>query len=242
MYGQPPPPQGYPQQGYPPQQQQGYGQPPPQGYGGQPPPQGYGQPQPQWGAPQQQPPQGYGGGGGAWMPPVPQQQNPNDPVRRMFDVADRDRSGKVNGKELQLALSSGGFQFNESVADRMIAMFDRDNSGTISFMEFQQLHQFIVNMQNGFRARDRDGSGVLEGREVREALAASGYQLQEGTFQLMMRKYDREQVGGLKFDDYIALSVQLGTMRNVFGFYDRQRTGQVTFNFDTFMTAVFTCS
>jgi hypothetical protein len=58
----------------------------------------------------------------------------------------------------------------------------------------------------------------------------------------MMRKYDREQVGGLKFDDYIALSVQLGTMRNVFGFYDRQRTGQVTFNFDTFMTAVFTCS
>ena len=51
-----------------------------------------------------------------------------------------------------------------------------------------------------------------------------------------------EQVGGLRFDDYIALSIQLGTVRNVFAFYDRQRQGSVTFNFDTFFTAVLTCS
>jgi peflin len=57
-----------------------------------------------------------------------------------------------------------------------------------------------------------------------------------------MKKFDKDQIGGLKFDDYIALSVQLGTVRNVFAFYDKQRTGQVTFNFDTFFTAVLTSS
>jgi len=240
-YGQPPQQGGYgqpPQQGYGQPPQQGYGQPPPQqgGYG-QPPQQGYGQPQ---GYGQQPPPQ-QGGYPGQYQPPAPQ-MNPNDPVHAMFMHADRDRSGKVNAQELQSALSHGSLQFKMSVVERMMRMFDRDNSGQISFQEFIQLHQFIIQMQNGFRSRDRDGSGVLEGPEVRAALQASGYNLQEGTFQIMMKKYDHEQIGGLKFDDYIELSVQLGTVRNVFAFYDRQRTGQVTFNFDSFFTAVLTCS
>jgi Ca2+-binding EF-hand superfamily protein len=83
---------------------------------------------------------------------------------------------------------------------------------------------------------------TVESNEVRQALFASGYQLQEGTFQIMMKKFDKEQVGGLRFDDYIALPITIGTVRNVFGFYDRQRTGQVTFNFDTFFAAVLTCA
>ena len=127
-------------------------------------------------------------------------------------------------------------------AERVMRMFDRDRSGGLSFMEFKEAHQFIKSMSDGFKARDRDNSGVLEGHEVRAALQASGYQLQEGTFQIMMKKFDHEQVGGLRFDDYIALSIQLGTVRNVFAFYDRQRQGSVTFNFDTFLTATLTCS
>lgn len=254
-YGYPPQgyaPQGYPPQyppqqgGYPPQQQQQYrppqyGQPPaaPQGY-----PQPYGQPQ--YGQPQYPPPQAYGQQPyaqpqqGAFNPPVPTAQA--DPERVWFMAVDQDNSGRIDARELQAALSKGGFTFNISVAERVLRMFDKDNSGGLSYIEFKQAHEFIKTMSAGFRARDRDNSGVLEGPEVRAALAASGYQLQEGTFQIMMKKFDREQVGGLRFDDYVALSVTIGTVRNVFAFYDRQRTGQVTFNFDTFFTSVLTCS
>ena len=248
-YGAPPPQQG----GYGQPPQQGYGQPPPPQQGGYPPQQGGyppqqqhqqgGYQQQQGGYGQQPPPQqgGYPPQQGQYAPPAPQ-MNPQDPVHAMFMHADTDRSGKVNAQELQRALSHGSLQFKMGVVERMMRMFDRDNSGQISFQEFIQLHQFIMQMQNGFRSRDRDNSGVLEGHEVRAALQASGYQLQEGTFQIMMKKYDHEQVGGLKFDDYIELSVQLGTVRNVFAFYDRQRQGSVTFNFDTFLTATLTCS
>jgi Ca2+-binding EF-hand superfamily protein len=242
-YGAPPqayPPQGYPQQGYAPQPPQGY-PPQPQGYGQPPQQQQYAPPQ--WGAPA---PGGYGAPQGYGQPQMgfqpPQPNVAADPARAWFDAVDQNRSGKIDVKELQAALSTGGFQFNHAVAERILRMFDKDNSGQLSFMEFKQAHQFVKQMSDGFKARDRDGSGVLEGPEVRAALAASGYQLQEGTFQLMMKKYDREQVGGLRFDDYVGLSVQLGTVRNVFAFYDRQRAGQVTFNFDTFFTAVMTCS
>jgi len=212
MYG------GYPPQqpGYPPQQP-GY---PPQ----QP---GY-QPQAGYGAPQsgyfQAPP-----------PPMGYQQPPA--LLQWFQAVDRDRDGRVNVQDLQGALSSAGFQFSFEVAEKMIQMFDRDHFGTIDYNEFAQLHQFISTMQNGFRQRDRTGDGRLDGNEIRMALQDSGYQMAEGTFQTMMKKFDHQRVGSLGFDSYIELSIFIATVRNVFAFYDRQRTGQVTFNFDTFLTA-----
>eukprot|EP00744_Colponema_vietnamica_P000701 GILI01001234.1.p1 GENE.GILI01001234.1~~GILI01001234.1.p1 ORF type:complete len:141 (+),score=52.16 GILI01001234.1:59-424(+) len=116
-------------------------------------------------------------------------------------------------------------------------MFDKDNTGQIGFDEFQQMHPFVQGMSTGFKKRDKTGDGRLEGREVREALLEGGYRLEEGTFQLMMRKFDKERRGYLGFDEYVALSVYLSNIRNTFGFYDRNRSGQVTFGFDAFVTA-----
>ena len=239
--------QGYPPQqyGYAPNYQQGpypgaqpqYGQPayPQQGYG-QP---VYGQPQygaqPMYGAPQQ----------GVYGTPVPQQSGvygtpappPQINLRAWFDAVDQDHSGKISERELVAALSNAGMAFSHETAGRMIRMFDRQGDGQINFQEFGQLHQFITNMTNAFRQRDRSGDGLLEGNEVRAALRDGGYMIAEPTFQLMMRKFDREKRGGLKLDDYIELSICIGTARNVFGFYDQARAGQVTFNFDTFFTA-----
>ena len=216
--GYPPAPGGYPPQpgAYPPGAAPGY---PPQPGGYPPAPGGYPP------APGGYPPAGY--------PPPPAA----DPCRAWFDAVDTDRSGKINAQELQRALSQAQYNFNVSTAAKMIRMFDRDNSGSIQYMEFQQLYQFINQMSGAFRARDRDRSGTLEGPEVRAALAQSGYQLSEPTFQRMMNHFDKERSGGLKLDDYIELSVLLGTARNIFMFHDRNRTGQVTFNFDMFIAA-----
>ena len=206
---------------YPPPQQPGYGAP----QGQYPPPQ-----QPH-GYPPQQPPPGAYPSQYAYQPPQ------NDPARAWFDAVDRDRSGSIDATELQAALSHGGMQFSHATTEKMIRMFDRDGSNSIQFMEFQQLNGFIQQMSAGFRARDTDGSGTLEGHEVRAALAASGYQLSEPVFQAMMRKFDPERHGGLKFDDYIGVSILLGNARNVFARHDVYRNGQATFNFDSFLGA-----
>ncbi len=172
-----------------------------------------------------------------YQPPMAFQPPQNDPCRAWFDAVDVDRSGFVNSQELTQCLQRAGHNFTPEICAKMIRMFDRDGSGQISYMEFQQLFQFLNGMIAGFRARDRDGSGSLNGNEVRAALQQSGYQLSDPTFQLMMRKFDRQQRGALDLNGYTELSIALGTIRNVFAFYDRQRNGQVMFNFDTFTTA-----
>ena len=162
---------------------------------------------------------------------------PPSALQQWFQAVDQDGSGRISVSELQAAMSASGNKFSLATAEKLLLMYDRDRSGEIGFHEFAQLHQFITTMQNGFRQRDRSGDGRLDGPEIRAALADSGYQLAEGTFQTMMRKFDRQKRGSLGFDDYVELSIFISTVRNVFAFYDRQRSGQVTFNFDAFLAA-----
>lgn len=162
-------------------------------------------------------------------------------LKQWFDAVDRDRSGRINSNELQAALSTGGYSFSNTTAQKMLATFGRcEVGGSIAFPEFQQLHQFLGNVSQAFRNRDRTGDGVLDGGEVRNALHDSGYQTTEGTFQNLMRRFDRDKRGALKFDDYIDLSIFINDVRNTFAFYDQTHSGQVTFNFDSFLTASVT--
>jgi Ca2+-binding EF-hand superfamily protein len=197
--------------------------------------------QPQYGAPAPQPqyaaPQ-YSGVG-IYGAPAPTGGG-SDPLRGWFDAVDTDRSGRIGSTELQRALSSAGFSFRAGVAEKIVRMFDKDHTGELDFMEFKGAHQFITTMSQAFRARDADRSGTLEGPEVRATLASSGFTLSEPVFQVMMRKFDHEKVGGLRFDDYIELCILLGTCRNVFAYYDRNRTGQVVFVFVAFFASMLT--
>ena len=158
-------------------------------------------------------------------------------LRAWFAAVDTARTGRINCDQLRAALSSSGFDFRAGTAERLVRMFDRDRSSTIEFDEFIKAHGFIRDLAAGFRARDTDGSGVLEGPEVREALAISGFRLTEPTFQITMRKFDHQKRGGLRFDDYIDLSITIGTARNVFAFYDRNKSDLVTFDFNAFFAA-----
>lgn len=231
--GYPQPNNGYPQQqgSFPTLQQQPSGVYPP------PPQQPYNPQYPQ-GQQQYPPPQQYGGYGAQYRPPQP--HDPNAELRSWFQAVDQDGTGRIDANELQGALSNGGFVFNRATVERMIRLFNRDGSGKVDFVEFGSLHRFVKDMTNAFRLRDTSGDGTLDGREVRAALAASGYQLSEGTFQTMMKKFDRRRVGGLKLDDYIDCALTLHMARNTFSFYDKGQTGQVTFNFDSFYCACLT--
>ena len=66
-----------------------------------------------------------------------------------FMTVDTDRSGQINSHELQRALAMGNLNFSLALCQQMIRMHDRDGSGTISFDEFQSLHQFLTNTQVG---------------------------------------------------------------------------------------------
>lgn len=45
-------------------------------------------------------------------------------------------------------------------------MFDKDKSGTIDLMEFQQLYTYINQWLSAFKAYDRDQSGSIDESEL----------------------------------------------------------------------------
>lgn len=86
----------------------------------------------------------YGGG----YPGMPGGVNPE--TQRMFDLVDKDRSGKINAQELKAALINGkGENFSDTACNLMIGMFDTDRSGTIDVTEFEKLFQYINQWLQG---------------------------------------------------------------------------------------------
>ena len=113
------------------------------------------------------------------------------------ESVDKDRSGSINAIELQQALSNGTWTpFNpETIRSfkilivlekknnwinlcsnfrMMIGMFDRNNSSTIDFDEFASLWKYIDEWQRCFRTFDKDNSGNIDQRELKQALTAFG--------------------------------------------------------------------
>eukprot|EP00796_Vickermania_ingenoplastis_P012173 gene12173-8374_t len=222
------PPYGGPPYGGPPPRPAPAGYPPPGagGYGAQPPGIiGY--------------PQGPPMGAGVYAPTgpggVPANPWQNNEVREWFCAVDQNGNGSISVPELNQALSTSGNSFSLATTERLLNRFDQDRDGEITYPEFEALHFFIMSMKEGFQRRDVARDGRLSGSEVREALASRGYGVSEETFQALMRKFDRHKRGSLAFDDYVELSIFLTAVRDTFAFYDRDATGQVVFNFDTFL-------
>lgn len=176
----------------------------------------------------------YGSNGGSENPWRPNTLN-EDEVGRWFREVDKDGNGRISVTELNQALSASGSVFSLATTERLLRRFDKDQSGEISFPEFKDLHLFILAMKEGFELRDKGRDGRLSGPEVREALAARGYGISEDTFQALMRKFDRQKRGSLAFDDYVELSIFMTSVRDTFSFYDKDSSGKVVFNFNTFL-------
>lgn len=88
-------------------------------------------------------------------------------------------------------------------------MFDKSNTGTISFDDFGALWKYITDWQNCFRSFDKDGSGNIDRNELRAALQTFGYNLSDATVTTMLQKFDRHGKGTVLFDDFIQCCIML---------------------------------
>lgn len=157
-----------------------------------------------------------------------------------FYRVDADRSGQISAKELQDALKNGTWQpFNPETVRLMIGMFDRDNSGTINFQEFQALWKYVTDWQNCFRGYDRDSSGSIDRNELKTALTGFGYRLSDQFYDILVKKFDRQGRGTVAFDDFIQCCVVLQTLTQSFRMYDTDQDGWITIGYEQFLTLVF---
>eukprot|EP00754_Rhynchopus_humris_P044588 Rhum_TRINITY_DN4262_c0_g1::Rhum_TRINITY_DN4262_c0_g1_i1::g.13613::m.13613 len=245
---QPPPGQAPPTQ--PPQgQQPGYNQPPaygqppgqPAAYGQQP-QMGYTQPgyaPPAQAPPQQAPPAPQQGGYPPQAQPQPQAQQAS--LQQWFAHVDKDRSGKVDFKELQEALRQGGLNFSIMSCNMLLRLFDNERTGKVNFKDFCSLYQWVHTRQQSFYHFDTDRSGSLDIAETHNALTQAGYQLDQHAFCAAVKAYDPDQNAQMSMTEFVGLCAYLQLATNTFISFDSQRTGSITLSLNQFIYASSQC-
>uniref|UniRef100_A0A673LW03 Calpain-1 catalytic subunit n=1 Tax=Sinocyclocheilus rhinocerous TaxID=307959 RepID=A0A673LW03_9TELE len=88
-----------------------------------------------------------------------------------------------------------------------------DGSGKLGLTEFHVLWEKVKRYLQIFRDHDVDKSGTMSSYEMRRALEAAGFKLNNHLFQLIILRYTEEDLS-VDFDNFVTCLVRLETMFN----------------------------
>uniref|UniRef100_S4RFJ9 Uncharacterized protein n=1 Tax=Petromyzon marinus TaxID=7757 RepID=S4RFJ9_PETMA len=134
----------------------------------------------------------------------------------------QDLLNKVTAK-LKVFKSDG---FSLYACQSMVALMDSDGSGKLGLPEFKLLWEKIKMWQAIFRKYDEDRSGTMSSYEMRAALNAAGFHLNNQMYQLITMRYADESMT-IKFNDYITCMVRLEAMFRIFHALDKDKRGVI---------------
>lgn len=162
-------------------------------------------------------------------------------VIRSFQTVDSDRSGFIDARELQRALSNGYQPFSLRTIRLLMFLFGNPADPLrIGPKEFADLWNCLGQWRGIFERFDRDRSGKIDLAELRDALYSLGYAIPPSVLQLLISKYD-DQSGrrvDLSFDSFVECGMIVKGLTEKFKEKDTRYTGSATLSYETFMTMV----
>ncbi|KAJ3681556.1 hypothetical protein LUZ60_016045 [Juncus effusus] len=198
------------------------------------------QPQPQQGGYYSSPPaqpQPQQGGYNNYFPP-----GTNPEVIRCFQAVDRDGSGSIDERELQLALSSGYHSFSIRTVRLLLFLFKnpRGPSDRIGPGEFAVLWNCLGQWRGIFDRFDRDRSGKIDMNELSEALRSLGYAVPPSVIQILISNYTDgfSSRGALDFDNFVECGMIAKGITDKFKEMDKGYTGSATFTYESFLSTI----
>ena len=155
-------------------------------------------------------------------------------MRAVFERYDRDGNGRLDYRELRTALAAFGLDVSHDKSKDYLSKYDRDRSGYMEIDEFAKLveelrrqgyelrdselaalraalgmaeHHMRISpeIRQVFERFDRNRSGKLDYRELREAMRALGLDLTTREATQVLQKYDRDRSGTLELDEFAQL-------------------------------------
>ncbi|KAL1362869.1 hypothetical protein HN51_011076 [Arachis hypogaea] len=157
-----------------------------------------------------------------------------------FEMVDVDRSGQIDDRELQKALSSYNQSFSLRTVHLLMNMFTNTNIKKIGPKEFTSLFQSLQSWRATFERFDRDRSGRIDSNELREALLSLGYSLSPMLLELLISKYDKTdgRARAIEYDNFIECCLTVKGLTDKFKEKDTNLSGTANFTYESFMLTV----
>ncbi|KAJ4775773.1 Calcium-binding EF-hand family protein [Rhynchospora pubera] len=166
----------------------------------------------------------------------------NPEVISSFQAVDRDRSGSIDERELQSALSSVYRGFGIRTVRLLLFLFrnPRGPSDRIGPAEFAVLWNCLGQWRMVFDRFDKDRSGKIDSEELKEALRSLGYAVPPSVLQIIMSNYTDSisSRGALNFDNFVECGMIVKGITDKFKEKDARYSGSATFTYESFLTTI----
>ena len=151
-------------------------------------------------------------------PAVPKKNKPKlteeqkQEIKEAFELFDTEGQGKIDAKELKVAMSAMGFQPKKEEVRKILTEYDREGTGTIEFQDFLDLMTLkmqerdpIEEMKQAFRLFIDDEHDKISLRHLKRVAKELGENMTDEELQEMLDEADRDGDGEISEDDFIRI-------------------------------------
>ena len=130
--------------------------------------------------------------------------------KEAFDLFDREQTGLIGPNEIYSLLKNFGNPTPKKEIDKLMADFDNDGDGKLSFDEFVTfLHQSYVTLDEmeavirAFKTFDRDNSGEIDLNEFKFILEQLGHKLPDDVVKLIFYESNLNENGKMDYNEFV---------------------------------------
>uniref|UniRef100_A0A4W6BVL7 Calpain-2 catalytic subunit n=1 Tax=Lates calcarifer TaxID=8187 RepID=A0A4W6BVL7_LATCA len=120
--------------------------------------------------------------------------------------------------------------FSLSTCHNMVNLLDKDGSGKLGLVEFKILWAKIEKFLDLYKERDTDQSGCMNSSEMRMAVEAAGFSLNNPLHQIIVARYS-EPCLTIDFDNFVCCLIRLGMLFKTFKTMDKDGSGVIELGF-----------
>ncbi|XP_044747790.1 caltractin-like [Coccinella septempunctata] len=137
------------------------------------------------------------------------EEQKND-IREAFDLFDNDNCGKIESKDLKVAMRALGFEPKKEEIKKMISEIDKDCTGKISFEDFLELMAVKMSEKDSkeeilkaFRLFDDDDTGKITFKNLKRVAKELGENLTDEELQEMLDEADVNGDGEISQEEFL---------------------------------------
>lgn len=139
------------------------------------------------------------------------QEQKND-IKEAFDIFDNEGVGKIDTKDLKVAIRALGFEPKKEEIKKMIADIDVSGTGKLSFNDFMQLMTVKMaekdskeEIMKAFRLFDDDETGKISFKNLKRVAKELGENLTDEELQEMIDEADRDGDGEINEEEFLRI-------------------------------------